>query len=77
MTQAHVHRVLLHQRSRAVCEPAWDVCLALRDHGLLAKPTHNETIRFAPPLVLTEAELRECLAIIRRALDDVAAAAGA
>lgn len=43
---------------------AWDVCLALRDKGLLAKPTHGDIIRFAPPLVITEAELRECIAII-------------
>eukprot|EP00160_Parvularia_atlantis_P016636 Unigene5374_Nuclearia_a/m.16471 Unigene5374_Nuclearia_a/g.16471 ORF Unigene5374_Nuclearia_a/g.16471 Unigene5374_Nuclearia_a/m.16471 type:complete len:240 (+) Unigene5374_Nuclearia_a:1-720(+) len=47
---------------------AWDVCLALRDNGLLAKPTHNETIRFAPPLVLTEAQMLECLDIIKRTL---------
>ena len=37
---------------------AWDVCLALLERGLLAKPTHGDIIRFAPPLVLTEAELR-------------------
>jgi ornithine--oxo-acid transaminase len=43
---------------------AWDVCLALRDNGLLAKPTHEHIIRFAPPLVITEAQLREAIAII-------------
>jgi len=47
---------------------AWDVCMALRDNGLLAKPTHNETIRFAPPLVLTEAQMYECLDIIKKTL---------
>ncbi len=44
---------------------AWDVCLALRDAGLLAKQTHGNIIRFAPPLVITEKELREAIAIIR------------
>jgi ornithine--oxo-acid transaminase len=43
---------------------AWDVCLKLRDNGLLAKPTHDNIIRFAPPLVITEKELREALDII-------------
>ncbi len=47
---------------------AWDVCLALRDEGLLAKQTHGNIIRFAPPLVITEAELREALEIIARVL---------
>ncbi|WP_092439088.1 ornithine--oxo-acid transaminase [Williamwhitmania taraxaci] len=46
---------------------AWDVCLAMRDLGLLAKPTHDHIIRFAPPLVITEAELREAIAIIQKA----------
>jgi ornithine--oxo-acid transaminase len=43
---------------------AWDLCLKLRDLGLLAKPTHDHIIRFAPPLVITEAELREGCKII-------------
>ena len=43
---------------------AWDICMALRDKGLLAKPTHGNIIRFAPPLVITEKELLECVAII-------------
>lgn len=47
---------------------AWDVCLALRDAGLLAKQTHGNIIRFAPPLVITEAELRKALGIIRDVL---------
>ncbi|HUW04617.1 MAG TPA: ornithine--oxo-acid transaminase [Williamwhitmania sp.] len=46
---------------------AWDVCLAMRDLGLLAKPTHDHIIRFAPPLVITEPELREAIAIIQKA----------
>ncbi len=49
---------------------AWDVCLALRDNGLLAKPTHGHIIRFAPPLVITEAQLREAIDIITKTLAD-------
>lgn len=44
---------------------AWDLCVALKDNGLLAKPTHGNIIRFAPPLVMTEAELDACISIIR------------
>lgn len=47
---------------------AWDVCLKLRDNGLLAKPTHGDIIRFAPPLVITEEELMECVAIIKKTI---------
>jgi ornithine--oxo-acid transaminase len=43
---------------------AWELCLLLRDNGLLAKPTHGDIIRFAPPLVITEEQLRECCNII-------------
>jgi ornithine--oxo-acid transaminase len=43
---------------------AWELCLLLRDNGLLAKPTHGDIIRFAPPLVITEEQLREACAII-------------
>lgn len=47
---------------------AWDICMALRDNGLLAKPTHGNIIRFAPPLVMTEEQLLECVAIIIKTL---------
>ena len=47
---------------------AWDVCLSLRDNGLLAKPTHGDIIRFAPPLVITEAQLMECIEIIKKTI---------
>ena len=47
---------------------AWDVCLKLRDNGLLAKPTHGDIIRFAPPLVITEEQLMECVAIIKNTI---------
>ncbi len=43
---------------------AWDICMKLRDNGLLAKPTHGNIIRFAPPLVMNEKQLRECISII-------------
>ena len=49
---------------------AWDICMKFRDYGLLAKPTHGNKIRFAPPLVITESQIHECLAIIERALND-------
>ncbi len=45
---------------------AWDVCIEMMKNGLLAKPTHGDIIRFAPPLVITEAQLMECVAIIRK-----------
>lgn len=47
---------------------AWDVCLKLRDNGLLAKPTHGDIIRFAPPLVMTETQLMECVEIIKKTI---------
>lgn len=47
---------------------AWDLCLALKDNGLLAKPTHGDKIRFAPPLVITEEQIYECIDIIDKTL---------
>ena len=47
---------------------AWDVCMKLRDNGLLAKPTHGDIIRFAPPLVITEEQLMECIEIIKKTI---------
>ncbi len=44
---------------------AWDVCLAMKEKGLIAKPTHEHIIRFAPPLVITEAQIREALGLIK------------
>lgn len=49
---------------------AWNICLRLRDNGLLAKPTHGNIIRFAPPLVMTEAQLHDCLSIITNTLKE-------
>ena len=45
-------------------DTAWNICLKLRDNGLLAKPTHGNIIRFAPPLVMTEDQLNDCVFII-------------
>ena len=45
-------------------DTAWNICLKLRDNGLLAKPTHGNIIRFAPPLVMNEEQLRDCVSII-------------
>ncbi|MCT4698622.1 ornithine--oxo-acid transaminase [Tenacibaculum haliotis] len=47
---------------------AWDICMKLRDNGLLAKPTHGNIIRFAPPLVMTEVQLMECIDIIKKTI---------
>lgn len=51
-------------------ETAWNICLSLRDNGLLAKPTHGNIIRFAPPLVMNRDQLLECVDIITRTLQD-------
>jgi len=49
---------------------AWDLCLKMAEYGLLAKPTHQHIIRFAPPLIITEEQILESLDIIKRALKD-------
>jgi len=48
---------------------AWEVCLKLAENGLLAKPTHGDIIRFAPPLVITKDQIMECAAIIKKTLE--------
>jgi len=49
---------------------AWDICMKLRDNGLLAKPTHGNIIRFAPPLVMTEVQLMDCISIITKTISN-------
>jgi len=49
---------------------AWDICLALKENGLIAKPTHGNIIRFAPPLVMTEEQLMDCVSIIEKTLTE-------
>jgi ornithine--oxo-acid transaminase len=51
-------------------DTAWRFCLALKENGLLAKPTHGNIIRFAPPLVMTESQLMDCVEIIRKTLEN-------
>jgi ornithine--oxo-acid transaminase len=53
-------------------EAAWALCLQLKENGLLAKPTHGDKIRFAPPLVITKQQLAECVSIIHKSLQTLA-----
>ena len=50
---------------------AWDICMKMKENGLLAKPTHGNIIRFAPPLVMNEEQLLDCVEIITRTLKDI------
>jgi ornithine--oxo-acid transaminase len=50
---------------------AWDVCVRMKENGLLAKPTHQHIIRFAPPLVITEEQIHEAVAIIKKSIDEI------
>ncbi len=49
-------------------DAAWELCLQLQENGLLAKPTHGDKIRFAPPLMITQAQINECVSIIEKSL---------
>jgi ornithine--oxo-acid transaminase len=49
-------------------DAAWDFCLELKENGLLAKPTHGDKIRFAPPLVISKEQILECVEIISKSL---------
>jgi ornithine--oxo-acid transaminase len=49
-------------------QTAWNLCVALKENGLLAKPTHGNIIRFAPPLVITEEQLMDCVSIIENTI---------
>ncbi|MBR3726306.1 MAG: aminotransferase class III-fold pyridoxal phosphate-dependent enzyme, partial [Prevotella sp.] len=51
---------------------AWDICLKMRDNGLLAKPTHDDIIRFAPPLCINETEIKKAVAIIKKTFEEMA-----
>lgn len=52
-------------------DAAWEICLALKENGLLAKPTHGDKIRFAPPLVITKEQILECVEIIKLSLQQL------
>jgi ornithine--oxo-acid transaminase len=47
---------------------AWDICIRMMENGLLAKPTHGNIIRFAPPLVITKDQIQECIEIIKSSI---------
>jgi ornithine--oxo-acid transaminase len=49
-------------------DTAWNICIKLMENGLLAKPTHGNIIRFAPPLVINESQILECVSIITATL---------
>jgi ornithine--oxo-acid transaminase len=53
-------------------DAAWDLCLTLKENGLLAKPTHGDKIRFAPPLIITKEQILECVGIIDKSLKNLA-----
>ena len=53
-------------------EAAWDLCLHLKELGILAKPTHGDKIRFAPPLIITEAQIKEAVKLIGQGLEQLA-----
>jgi ornithine--oxo-acid transaminase len=50
---------------------AWDVCMKLKENGLLAKPTHQHIIRFAPPLVISEEDLDKAIKIIKDTIENM------
>ncbi|MBR5918538.1 MAG: aminotransferase class III-fold pyridoxal phosphate-dependent enzyme, partial [Prevotella sp.] len=50
---------------------AWDICLKMKENGLLAKPTHDDIIRFAPPLCITEDEIKKAIAIIKKTFEEM------
>jgi ornithine--oxo-acid transaminase len=52
-------------------EAAWELCLLLKENGLLAKPTHGDKIRFAPPLVITKEQIMDCVSIIDKSLQEL------
>ena len=51
--------------------PAWDICMKFKDKGLLAKPTHDNIIRLAPPLVINEQQVDEALSIIKTTFNEL------
>lgn len=63
-----LNAIVIHEKDGI---DAWEVCMRLKENGLLAKPTHGDIIRLAPPLVIDEAQLMECAAIIRRTIESL------
>ncbi|MEP6674787.1 MAG: ornithine--oxo-acid transaminase [Ferruginibacter sp.] len=52
-------------------DTAWNLCITLKENGLLAKPTHGDKIRFAPPLIINEEQLLDCVSIIKKSLEEI------
>ena len=50
---------------------AWDICLAMKENGIIAKPTHEHTIRFTPPLIINEKEMREAIVLIKKTFKEI------
>jgi ornithine--oxo-acid transaminase len=66
-----LNAIVIDQSKLTGGKSAWHVCLLLKHYGLLAKPTHENVIRLAPPLCITEEELRNGAEIIGRVLDEI------
>jgi len=65
-----LNAIVIKERPEFGEETAWELCLRLRDNGLLCKPTHGDKIRFAPPLVITEAQMNEACDIIEKTVKE-------
>lgn len=65
-----LNAIVIQERPKLGEETAWELCLHLRDNGLLCKPTHGDKIRFAPPLVITEAQMNEACDIIEKTVKE-------
>lgn len=63
-----LNAIVINHKNR---EAAWDLCLILKEKGLLAKPTHGDKIRFAPPLIINKEQIMECVGIISNALNEL------
>lgn len=63
-----LNAIIIDHRNK---EAAWDLCLELKENGLLAKPTHGDKIRFAPPLIINKEQILECVEIIKKSLSDL------
>ncbi len=61
-----LNAIVIHHPNK---EAAWDLCMEMKENGLLAKPTHGDKIRFAPPLVITEEQIHESVSIIQKSLE--------
>ena len=63
-----LNAIVITERPKLGGETAWEICLKLKDNGLLTKPTHGDKIRFAPPLVINEDQMHEACDIIEKTI---------